>query len=74
MARPRKPRPGQAGDQPDILQADTPEPVDPTNRTYGPYSITKPHDHYVIKLGGSVVFASRSETEAEKYIELLTRK
>lgn len=43
-------------------------------KKYGKYTLTKPHDHYVIKLGGSVVFASRSEAEAEKYIGLLTRR
>lgn len=61
MARPRK-----------VKQEEVKDELD--SKKYGRYTLTKPHDHYVIKLGGSVVFASRSEAEAEKYIELLTRK
>lgn len=65
MGRPRKPR--NADEKPEVT-------ADPLNRTYGPYSITKPYDQYVIKLGGSVVFASNSEDDVEKYLELLTSK
>lgn len=61
MARPRK-----------IKQEDAVSELD--DKQYGKYTLTKPHDHYVIKLGGNVVFASKSEDEANKYIELLTRK
>ena len=74
MARPRKPRPEQADDQPDILQADTHEHVAPTNRTYCKYTLTKPHDHYVIKLGGSVVQAFTTLEKAEEYLAIVTRK
>lgn len=61
MARPRKQTTKEVSDE---LE----------EKKYGKYTLSKPYDSYVIRLGGSVVFASRSEDEANKYIELLTRK
>lgn len=43
------------------------------NEAFGQYHLTKPHDQYVVKCGASVVYASLSEADARRYIELLNK-
>ena len=40
----------------------------------GNYTVTKPADQWVVKLGGSVVYASPQKDQVDKYLELVTRK
>lgn len=39
--------------------------------TYAPphgYTITKPHEQYIVRLGGSVVYAAYTEEQALEYV------
>ena len=47
------------------------DPDTPTTETHGKYTVTKPADQYVIKLGGSVVFASAQRTQIDQYLKLV---
>lgn len=38
------------------------------------YSITKPGDRYVVRLGNSVVYSSRNEDDANKYVKMASGK
>ena len=42
--------------------------------TFGNYTLEKPSDQWVVKLGGSVVYASPQKDQVDKYLELVTRK
>lgn len=47
------------------------DPKEPT--TFGKYTLEKPADQWVVKLGGSVVYASPQKDQVDKYLELVTR-
>ena len=49
-----------------------PDPEEQT--TFGKYTLEKPADQWVVKLGGSVVYASPQKDQVDKYLELVTRK
>ena len=51
-----------------------PREPEPTPTLTTGYSITKPADQYVVKLGGSVVYASRNEEDANKYVKMTSGK
>ena len=45
--------------------------LEPVTETHGKYTVTKPADQYVIKLGGSVVYASAQRTQIDQYLKLV---
>ena len=47
------------------------EPEKPKVETYGKYTVTKPADQYVVKLGGSVVYASANREQIDQYLKLV---
>ena len=50
----------------------TAEPVDDTQTTG--YSISKPGNEYVVKLGANVVYSTGLEADAQRYVELASGK
>ena len=47
---------------------------EPEQTTFGKYTLEKPADQWVVKIGGSVVYASPQKDQVDKYLELVTRK
>lgn len=45
--------------------------VDPDNFTHGAYQVTKPHGSYVVRLGGSVIYANPDLTQVQKYLDIV---
>lgn len=62
MARPKK-------EQPEVEAVEAEYSV-----SLGRYTITKPHDQYVVKLGDDVVYASQHEQSAKDYVDLVQAK
>jgi hypothetical protein len=51
-------------------EAQAEEPAAPEQKLTNGYTITKPHDKYVVKLGGHVVYTSDTDAQAQKYVEM----
>lgn len=47
-----------------------PETVAEETKPTNGYTITKPGDKYVVKLGGHVVYTSDTDAQAQKYVEM----
>lgn len=47
------------------------DPDTPTTETHGKYIVEKPADQYVVKLGGSVVYASANREQIDQYLKLV---
>ena len=47
------------------------EPEKPKAETHGKYTVAKPADQYVVKLGGSVVYASGNREQIDQYLKLV---
>lgn len=48
------------------------EPVSLDNFTHGAYQVTKPHGSYVVRLGGSVIYANPDLTQVQKYLDIVS--
>ena len=42
-----------------------------STETHGKYTVTKPADQFVVKLGGSVVYASAQRSQIDQYLKLV---
>jgi len=47
-------------------------PADPDNFTHGAYQVTKPHGSYVVRLGGSVIYANPDLVQIHKYLDIVS--
>lgn len=81
MARPRKARTTQNKEPEQVVfhevdevkELEAGDEADAPSVPYTTYTITKPHDQYVVKNGGNVVYANTSREKCEEYLSLLKR-
>lgn len=57
---------------PEVREPDAPD-TEPAPTHPSRYTVTKPGEQWVVKVGDSVVYASRNEDDVKRYIELTER-